>query len=162
MQFKNSTHKRRFMSAIKPMDQKDKTQMAVAFLLTATKALWDRSRICMINNKILVHRIHLNHTSEEVYVLYCAAKDIVFGTTHISVGDLVDEELVSRELYFDIENPCVIEGSGIYSAMAVNHFGKTKEFKFVVSMNAPTITATKNAEKKTLDIAVEEDRKSVV
>ena len=65
MRFKNSTHKRRFISAIKPMDQKDKTQMAVAFLLTATKALWDRSRICMMNNKILVHRIHLNHTSKK-------------------------------------------------------------------------------------------------
>ena len=58
--------------------------------------------------------------------------------------------------YFDIENPCTIEESGIYSAMAVNHYGETEEFKFVVSMNAPTITATKNAEKKTLDIAVEE------
>ena len=112
MQFKNSTHKRRFMGVIKTMDQKDKTQMAVAFLLTATKALWDRSRICMINNKILVHRIHLNHTSEEVYVLYCAAKDIVFGTTHISVGDLVDEELVSRELY-----------RLIFTALEIKRFG---------------------------------------
>ena len=112
MQFKNSIHKRRFMSVIKPMDQKDKTQMAVAFLLTATKALWDRSRICMINNKILVHRIHLNHTSEEVYALYCAAKDIAFGTTLISVSDLVDEELLSRELY-----------RLIFTALEIKRFG---------------------------------------
>ena len=112
MQFKNSTHKRRFMGVIKPMEQKDKTQMAVAFLLTATKALWDRSRICMINNKILVHRIHLNHTSEEVYALYCAAKDIAFGTTLISVSDLVDEELLSRELY-----------RLIFTALEIKRFG---------------------------------------
>ena len=63
--------------------------------------------------------------------------------------------------YFDIENACTIEESGIYSAMAVNHFGETEEFKFVVSMNAPTITMTENAEKKTLDIAVEESTDKV-
>ena len=63
--------------------------------------------------------------------------------------------------YFDIENACTIEESGIYSAMAVNHFGETEEFKFVVSMNAPTITMTENAEKKTLDISVGESKDKV-
>ena len=58
--------------------------------------------------------------------------------------------------YFDIENPCIIEKSGIYSAMAVNHYGETEEFKFVVSMNAPTITLTENTEKKTLDVLITE------
>ena len=62
---------------------------------------------------------------------------------------------------FDIENACTIEESGIYSAMAVNHYGETEEFKFVVSMNAPTITMTENAEKKTLDIAVGESKDKV-
>ena len=56
--------------------------------------------------------------------------------------------------YFDMGDTCTIEESGIYSAMAVNHFGETKEFKFVVSMNAPTITPTENAEKKTFEITV--------
>ena len=60
--------------------------------------------------------------------------------------------------YFDIESPCTIEKSGIYSAMAVNHYGETEEFKFVVSMNAPTITLTENAEKKTLDILIGESK----
>ena len=63
--------------------------------------------------------------------------------------------------YFDIENPCTIEKSGVYSAMAVNHYGETEEFKFVVSMNAPTITMTENAEKKTLDISVGESKDKV-
>lgn len=56
--------------------------------------------------------------------------------------------------YFDIENPCIIEKSGIYSAMAVNHYGETEEFKFVVSMNAPMISMQENAENKTLDIVI--------
>ena len=56
--------------------------------------------------------------------------------------------------YFDIENACYIEESGIYSAMAVNHYGETEEFKFVVSMNAPMISMQENAENKTLDIVI--------
>ncbi len=64
--------------------------------------------------------------------------------------------------YFDIANACYIEESGVYSAMAVNHYGETAEFKFVVSMNAPTITATENADKKRLEVTVTEsvDRES--
>lgn len=64
--------------------------------------------------------------------------------------------------YFDIENPCTIEKSGVYSAMAVNHYGETEEFKFVVSMNAPAVALTENTEKKTLDvlIAESEDKES--
>ena len=56
--------------------------------------------------------------------------------------------------YFDISNACYIEKSGVYSAMAVNHYGETEEFKFVVSMNAPTISVSENADKKNLEIAV--------
>ena len=35
-------------------------------------------------------------------------------------------------------------------------YGETEEFKFVVSMNAPTITLTENTEKKTLDVLITE------
>ena len=37
MQFKNDSHKGRFMKTIKGMNQKDNTQMAVAFLLVARR-----------------------------------------------------------------------------------------------------------------------------
>lgn len=56
--------------------------------------------------------------------------------------------------YFDIANACTITKSGVYSAMAVNHYGETEEFKFVVSMNGPTVIASENAEKKRLEISV--------
>ena len=39
MQFKNDSHKSRFMKTIKGMNQKDNTQMALAFLLTADQKL---------------------------------------------------------------------------------------------------------------------------
>ncbi len=56
--------------------------------------------------------------------------------------------------YFDITNACVIEKSGVYTAKAVNHYGFTEEFTFVVSMYAPRIVFSENAGEKVLDIGI--------
>lgn len=100
MRFKNETHKRRFIKEIQKMDKSNDTQMAVAFLLTANRTLW---KICktnfMLNNRILVHRIRLARSTEEVYLLFCAAKDIALGTAHLTMNDLVDETVVSSEMW---------------------------------------------------------------
>ena len=64
-----------------------------------------------------------------------------------------DDELVG---YYDIENACQIEESGSYTAVAYNHYGESKTFAFVVSMNAPTISLTDNTEAKRLDVVITE------
>lgn len=48
----------------------------------------------------------------------------------------------------------VITESGKYKAEAVNHFGKTETFAFIVSRSAPQIQVTENAEKKRLEICI--------
>lgn len=58
--------------------------------------------------------------------------------------------------YFDIDNACYIEESGSYTAVAYNHYGASKVFSFVVSMNAPEITITENTETKRLDVVITE------
>ena len=58
--------------------------------------------------------------------------------------------------YFDIDNACYIEESGSYTAVAYNHYGTSKTFSFVVSMNAPEITITEITEAKHLDVAITE------
>ena len=58
--------------------------------------------------------------------------------------------------YYDIDNACYIEESGSYTAVAYNHYGASKVFSFVVSMNAPKITITENTEAKRLDVAITE------
>ena len=57
---------------------------------------------------------------------------------------------------YDINNACYIEESGSYSAVAYNHYGESKTFSFVVSMNAPSISLTDNTEAKRLDIVIVE------
>ena len=56
--------------------------------------------------------------------------------------------------YFDIANAYTVKESGEYTVKAINHYGGTEEFSFVVSMNAPTVSITENAEKKNLEILV--------
>ena len=112
MRFKNEQHKGRFMKAIKRMDQKNPTQMAVAFLLTAEKKLWDSCRIYIISNEIPIYRIRVKRCSENGYVLFCAAKDIALGTKYVSMNDLVDRDIVSSENW-----------QLIFTALEIKRFG---------------------------------------
>ena len=112
MRFKNELHKRRFMDAIKKMNSKDNTQIAVTFLLTADRQLWNRCRIYMVDNKVPLHRVKLKHVKEDAYVLFCGAKDIAYGTTYISMKDLVDKDVVSRQLW-----------RLIFTALEIKRFG---------------------------------------
>ncbi|MBR2321528.1 MAG: hypothetical protein IKA57_05265, partial [Clostridia bacterium] len=58
--------------------------------------------------------------------------------------------------YYDLENPCLIDKSGSYTAVAYNHYGESEVFSFVVSMEAPTISTVNNEAKKQLEIVVTE------
>lgn len=49
-----------------------------------------------------------------------------------------------------------IEGSGIYTVEAVNHFGKSQIFSLIISRNAPEIGITENGEDKVLEIIITE------
>ena len=56
--------------------------------------------------------------------------------------------------YYDVGTECVIEESGSYTAKAMNHYGITKEFTFVISMNSPAIAVNKDEAEELLDINI--------
>ena len=112
MQFKNDRHKKRFEKVIQKMDKRDNAQMAIVFLLTANLALWNRCRIYMVDHKIPIHRVQLNRSTEEGYLLFCTAKDIALGTKYISMNDLVDKYVVSEVMW-----------QLIFTALEIKRFG---------------------------------------
>ena len=112
MQFKNDSHEKLFLKTIKGMNQRDNTQMALAFLLTADKKLWDCCRIYMISNEIPIHRIRPKCCSEKAYVLFCAAKDIALGTKYVSMNDLADKDIVQGDIW-----------KLIFTALEIKRFG---------------------------------------
>ncbi len=86
---------------------------------------------------------------------------IPFEGDEFAMFEVVNADTGESLGYFDIANACYIEESGSYTAVAYNHYGESKTFSFVVSMNAPTITMKENAENKALDIAVGESTDKV-
>ena len=112
MYFRNDKHKALFKSAIKKMDKKDNVQMCIVYLLTAERKLWNKCRIYMIDNKIPIHRVRVGKCTEEGYALFCCAKDLGLGTTHLTVKDLSDREVVSATLW-----------RLIYTAMDIRRIG---------------------------------------
>ena len=81
---------------------------------------------------------------------------IPFEGDEFAMFEVVNADTGESLGYFDIANACYIEESGSYTAVAYNHYGKSKTFSFVISMNAPTVALTENAEKKRLDVAITE------
>ncbi len=57
---------------------------------------------------------------------------------------------------YSLEEICVLEDSGAYTMVAVNHFGKTEIFNFIISRNAPTIQMDVNEEGKKLEVKIAE------
>ncbi len=64
-----------------------------------------------------------------------------------------NEELLGN---FSLEDTYTIEESGRYTVKAVNHYGGSQVFSFVVSRNAPTIAMNVNETEKKLEISIVE------
>ena len=108
-------------------------------------------------------------------ILYAAgegnANAVTFDRTYyfkdavtISIADAFDE-MAMFNVYgedgsligsYSLGETYTIEGSGVYTVEAVNHFGKSQVFSLIISRNAPEIEMTENTEDKTLDIIISE------
>ena len=108
-------------------------------------------------------------------ILYAAgegnANAVTFDRTYyfkdavtISIADAFDE-MAMFNVYgengsligsYSLGETYTIEGSGVYTVEAVNHFGKSQVFSLIISRNAPEIEMTENTEDKTLDVTISE------
>ena len=108
-------------------------------------------------------------------ILYAAgegnANSVTFDRTYyfkdavtISIADAFDE-MAMFNVYgedgsligsYSLGETYTIEGSGVYTVEAVNHFGKSQVFSLIISRNAPEIGMVENAEDKTLEITISE------
>ncbi len=55
---------------------------------------------------------------------------------------------------FNLTDTYAITASGSYTVTAVNHYGESETFKLVISLDAPKVSVTENAEEKKLDIVI--------
>ena len=55
---------------------------------------------------------------------------------------------------FNLTDTYAITESGSYTVVAVNHYGESETFNLVISLDAPKVSVTENAEEKKLDVVI--------
>lgn len=111
--YRNKTHQNIFKEAIQNKNQKDKALMAAFYLLTADYTLWSSVKPKLHRNKPNFTAWKLGVLHPNGYALFCAAKDLYYGTKHISLADLADAEVISQEVFRLICNAAAIRKFGV-------------------------------------------------
>lgn len=116
--FLNSNHKKRFYQVHYKQGadvcDRSPSYLAVLFLLTADKVLWDISEHAVCLNGFDFSQIHLRQVSTEGYALYQMAKTIWLGKEYIRISEIADEDLVDDKTFKIIINASLIAKYGAY------------------------------------------------
>ena len=96
MNFRNEKHETVFKeTAAKLIDDND--LLAAVYLLTADRRLWWDAEGYVRNCEIRFDELRHRKSSNNAYVLLCAAKDLYLGTQHFSVTELADSSLITDD-----------------------------------------------------------------
>ena len=88
MKFRNQRHREMFTKAIRRLDRENYTLMAVVYLFAADTRLWSMTEKSICYSGVDFSRIRLRNCSVGLYTLYCAAKDLYYGTDRLIIGNL--------------------------------------------------------------------------
>lgn len=87
--------------------------MAALYLLTADYTLWSTVKPKLHGNQPNFAAWKPGTLHPNGYSLFCAAKDLYYGTKHISLADLADAEVISQEVFGLICNAAAIRKFGV-------------------------------------------------
>ena len=99
MKFKNQRHREIFHKAIRRLDKQNERLMAVVYLFTADNRLWGMTEKGICYSGVDFSQIRVQNCSAPVYTLYCAAKDLYYGTDRLILSDLSDAEVVPPKVF---------------------------------------------------------------
>ena len=108
MKFRNQRHREMFTKAIHLLDRGNYTLMAVVYLFAADTRLWSMTEKSICYSGVDFSRIRLRNCSVGLYTLYCAAKDLYYGTDRLIIGDLADAEVVPPKVFNVVCNAMAI------------------------------------------------------
>ena len=108
MKFRNQRHQELFHQAIRRLDRQNYTLMAVVYLFAADNRLWSMTEKSICYSGVDFSRIQLRNCSPGMYTLFCAAKDLYFGTDRLILGDLADVEVVPPKIFRMVCNAMAI------------------------------------------------------
>ncbi len=113
MNFRSKNHQAIFNEMSKKIDRQDKVKMSVLYLLTADTKLWNAAKHHISHGNIHLDSIRVKGCTGKTYTLFCCAKDMANGTSHLTIFDLADTELISPKIYGVIETAIRIRRCGV-------------------------------------------------
>lgn len=87
--------------------------MSALYLLTVDHRLWKIMKHHIQKNEVDFQNVSLKGIHENGYILYCVAKDLYFGTKHLSVSDLSDTGLIRPQMFVMICNVMAVRRFGL-------------------------------------------------
>ena len=113
MIFQSNRHKQIFETERFNLRKPGKKALAVLYLLTADKALWQKTKPFLTSNgRIDLKGVHLGDVSTDSYALWKAVKELQTGEKQISLCELADSGIVSDNAF-----------RLIVQAVTIAHFG---------------------------------------
>ncbi len=99
MKYTKQKHLQRFYKAIEGKNQNNDALMSAIYLLTVDTIVW--KQVCsQVNvNSISFDKITLKKTGKYGYCLFCAARDMYFGTKYLSVSDMTDKDVIPLMIF---------------------------------------------------------------
>lgn len=116
MIYKSHIHRRVFKQAVRERKANDRIFLAVLFILTANHTFWNRIKLHVTMDSIHFKNFPVNNYTAEEYAIFRCAQDLYTGTRHITIADLADTEIISKELFRVICNAMTIARYGLPAA----------------------------------------------
>ena len=116
MLFRDAAHKQRFAALRKEQTVGVLAKppfMAALFLLASDQFLWSRAKSAIHSDRIDFSAIDIRGITMESYAVYQTARDLYYGTQHITLADLTDPELVNDSLLRLLINSFLVRRHGL-------------------------------------------------
>ena len=113
MIFWDKAHEEAFSDPIVRVNRRNPKVYASLYLLTASPKLWKRVQSQVEKNRISFSGVSLCGCSGIDYILFCCAKDLCLGTSHLDLRDIADPNLLSEKAF------CLIQ-----TAMSICRMGR--------------------------------------
>ncbi|MBS6474549.1 MAG: hypothetical protein KH354_00960 [Clostridiales bacterium] len=124
MIFQNNRHKQIFETERFNLRKPTQKALAILYLLTADKALWQKTKPFLISNgKIYLKGVHLGDVSTDSYALWKAVKELQTGEKQISLCELADSGIISDNTFRLIVQAVTIAhfGAAVFNNTEVRH-----------------------------------------
>lgn len=124
MIFQSNRHKQTFETERLHLRKPTKKALAVLYLLTADKGLWQKTKPFLTSNgRIDLKGVHLEEVSTDSYALWKAVKELQTGEKQISLCELADSNIVSDHAFRLIVQAVTIAhfGAVIFNNTEVRH-----------------------------------------